>query len=166
MDNALSIVPFDDLAQELSEQEQQFLYQLEVVGIPVIRAAEISGIKSPYVLLKKSYIIAAREKYRSAVRGRTDFTRDDVIAGMKQAIDQASVLADPMSQIAGWREIAKLRGYDKAPSININLTGTIDQLRKQVQAMPTEKLLELAGDNNILDGDFYRVHEHARPDGE
>jgi hypothetical protein len=154
------LTPFEEIAPSLSEQEQMFLYQLEVVGLPVIRAAEIAGVNSPYYLLKKAHIVAAREQYREAVRGRTDFTREDVVFGLKEAIDQAKVLADPMAQIAGWREISKLKGYDKAPSISINLHGTIDQMRRQIQALPTEELMRLAGEN-VLDADFYRVTDDA-----
>lgn len=149
---------FEPLAEDLSEQEQMFLYQLEVIGLTAVRAAEIAGVKSPYFLLKKAHIVAAREKFREAVRGRTDFTREDVVAGMKKAIDQADILGDPMAQIAGWREISKLKGFDKIPNINIMLTGTIDQLKKQVQVLPTAQLLELAGENGLIDADFYRVH--------
>lgn len=160
MMDTTELVPFDELAPNLSEQEQMFLYQLEVVGLPVIRAAQIAGVASPYYLLKKAHIVAAREQYREAVRGRTDFTREDVVFGLKEAIDQAKVLADPMAQIAGWREIAKMKGFDKAPSININLHGTIDQMKRQIQSLPTEELMRLAGEN-VLDADFYRVSNGA-----
>ena len=98
---------FREVADNLSEEEQMFLYQLEVVGLPAVRAAEIAGVSSPYALLKKPHIVAGREQYRAAVRGRTDFTRDDIIAGFKVAIDQANVLGDPMAQIAGWRRVRR-----------------------------------------------------------
>lgn len=150
----------EDLASGLTAVEQMFLYQLEVVGLSVVRAAEVSGLKSPYAMLKKSYIIAAREQYRAAVQGRTDFTREDVVHGFKQAIDQAAILGDPMAQIAGWREIAKIKGYDKIPSVHINLTGTVEQVTKQVKSLSTARLIELAG-SEALDGDFYRVGDGA-----
>lgn len=151
---------FEDIAHELTPAEQMFLYQLEVVGMSVVRAAEVSGVKSPYPLLKKAYMIAAREQYRAAVQGRTDFTREDIVHGLKQAIDQASVLGDPMAQIAGWREIAKLKGFDKQTSVHIQLTGTVEQVTKQVKSMSTARLIELAG-HEALDGDFYRVGDGA-----
>lgn len=149
---------FEELVPELSEQELLFLYNVEVVGLPVQRAGELAGVKSPYYLLKKPHMVAAQQKFREAVRGSVDFTRDDVAFGFKEAIDQAKVLGDPMAQIAGWREIAKLKGYDKQPTININLNGSIEDFKKQLQSMPTEKLMELAG-VQVLDGDFYRVQK-------
>lgn len=156
MDTALAILPIDELTPDLSPQEQMFLYQLEVIGLPVLRAAEVAGVSSPYSVLKKPHIVSGREQYRRAVQGRTDFSREDIVAGMKAAIEQATILGDPMSQIAGWREIAKLKGYDKQPNVNINLTGTIDQVTRQLKALSTEQLAELAG-GQVLDADFYQV---------
>lgn len=158
--NQLAVLPIDELTPDLAPSEQAFLYQLEVVGLSVLRAGEVAGIKSPYNILKKPHIVAGREMYRRAVQGRTDFTRDDVIAGMKHAIDQAGVLGDPMAQIAGWREIAKLKGYDKAPNVNINLSGTVEQLTKQLKSLSTEQLLEMTG-QQVLDGAFYRINDDA-----
>lgn len=162
--DAAALTPFDDLTPDLTPEEQMFLYQLEVIGLHAQRAAEIAGLGSPYYHMKKPHMVAAREKLREAVRGRTDFSREDVVAGFKEAIDQAKVLADPMAQIAGWREIAKLRGYDKMPNININLTGDLEKLNRQMRELPTEQLMRMAGDN-VIDVDFYRVRDgNAVPD--
>lgn len=148
--------PLEEFAPDLTPSEQMLLYQLEVIGLPVSRAAEIAGVKSPYHVLKRPQVVAGREYYRRAVQGRTDFSRNDIIAGMKHAIDMAGILGEPMSQIAGWREIAKLKGFDKTPNVNINLNGSVEQVAKQLRSMPTEQLVELSG-NQVLDTDFYRV---------
>lgn len=157
---APSTTGFEDLAPDLTEQETLFLYHVEVVGLPVVRAGEISGIKSPHYVLKKPHMVAARQKFREAIRGDVDFSREDVIHGFKQAVDQASILGDPMAQIAGWREIAKIKGYDKQPVITLNLHATVEEFKKQLQNLPTDRLLELAG-SDVLDGDFYRVREQT-----
>ena len=41
--NALTTIPVDEISPDLSEQEQLFLYNLEVLGMPVARAAEVAG---------------------------------------------------------------------------------------------------------------------------
>lgn len=163
-DSATTPHGFEGLASELTEQETLFLYHVEIVGMPVVRAAEISGVKSPHYLLKKPHMVAARAKFRDSARGSVDFTRDDVVAGFKEAIDQAKILADPMAQIAGWREIAKIKGYDKQPNLVLNVHGTVEQFKKELQFLPTEQLLELAGDSNVIDADFYRVREDESAD--
>ena len=147
----------------LTDAESMFVYQMEVIGLPANRAAEVAGVASPYALLKRPHIIAAREQARLAVRGRTNFTRDDVVAGLKEAIDQAKILADPMAQIAGWREMAKILGFDKTPNVHLHMTGTIDNVRKQIAGMSTEELMRQMEDPIILDGDFYKVDDQETP---
>lgn len=147
----------------LSEPEAMFVYQLEVIGLSTARAAEVAGVNSPYAVLKKPHIVAAREQTRIAMRGRTNFTREDVIAGLKEAIDQAKVMADPMAQIAGWREMAKLLGFDKTPNVHLHLNGTVDQMRRQVSAMSSDELAQAMGNEGILDADFYRVDGEPEP---
>lgn len=145
---------------QLSDTEQMFIYQLEIIGMPVQRAAEVAGVNSPYALLKKPYIIAAREAARLSIRGRTNFTREDVIFGIHEAIDQAKILADPMAQIAGWREIGKLLGYDKTPNVNIHISGNAEQVKKQLQNLSSDELAKLSGED-VLDGDFYQVNDNG-----
>lgn len=152
-----ALLPFQDLAPDLTDQEQLLLYNIEVLGLSILRSADIAGVGAPYYVLKKPHMIAARAQYRDSVRGMVDFSRDDVIFGIKEAVDQAKTMADPMAQIAGWREIGKLKGFDKLPNINITLTGTVEDMRRQLQSMSTDALLRMAGEN-ILDADFYRVN--------
>jgi phage terminase small subunit len=102
-------------------------------------------------------VIAAREHMKVALRTRVDITREDVIAGLKDAVEQAVILADPTAQIAGWREIAKILGYDKTPNVNVHIQGTLDQVRKQFQGMSMEQLMAEAGMQGVIDADFYKV---------
>ena len=155
----LAIISPEGQALQLSETEQLFLYNLEVLGMSIPRASECANVSSPYYILKKPNVIAAREQLRVSMRGRTDFTREDVIAGMKEGIDLAKIIADPMAMVAGWREIAKLQGYDKESVINININGNAAQVQRQIQGMSTARLLELSGDSQILDGDFYEISD-------
>lgn len=153
----LAIISPEGQALELSETEQLFLYNLEVLGMSTPRASECANCPSPYYVLKKPNVIAAREQLRVSLRGRTDFTREDVIAGMKEGIDLAKIIADPMAMIAGWREVAKLQGFDKESVINININGSAAQVQRQIQGLSTAKLLELSGDSAVLDADFYEI---------
>lgn len=150
-----------DASLLLTEQEQMFVYQREVIGLSVNRAAEVAGVSAPYALMKKPHIIAAMDQTRLAIRGRTNFTREDIVAGLHEAVEQAKLLGDPMAQIAGWREMSKLLGYDKQVNVNLHLTGSVEQVQKQLAGMSMEQLLEQAGDTNVMDGDFYRVADKS-----
>lgn len=144
-------------AYGLDEQEQQLLYNVEVLGLSVKRAGTMAGVSNPQSVLQRSNVVAAREKIRAALRERVQITREDVIAGFKSAVDQAVILADPMAQIAGWREIAKVLGYDKTPNVNVHLQGTVEQVSRQMQGMTIQDLMREAGQLGVIDADFYQV---------
>lgn len=150
---------YDDYG--LDEQEQALLYNVEVLGLSVKRAGIVAGVEYPQQVLQRSNVMAAREKLRSALRERLQITREDVVTGIKNAIDQAVILADPMAQIAGWREIAKILGIDKTPNVNVHIQGTIEQVQKQLQGMSLDQLMKEAGSlGTTVDADFYRI-EHG-----
>lgn len=152
MDSPLALQEQSDL----SEEESRLLYNVEVLGLNVKRAGELAGVSSPNNVLKRAHVMVAQEQLRNALRVRVQITREDVIAGLKDAVDQAKILADPMAQIAGWREIAKILGYDKTPTINVHLSGSAAQIRQQVQQLSTQQLLEMSGNEKVIDADFYR----------
>ena len=112
-----------------------------------------------YEVMQRPHVVAARERLRVALRERVEITREDVIAGLKKAIDQAEILADPTAQIAGWREIAKLLGYDKTPNVNIHIQGSLEQIRQQYRQMPLDQLMAEAGMDGVIDADFVKVHD-------
>lgn len=152
---------YDDYG--LDEQEQQLLYNVEVLGLSVKRAGILANVSDPQAVLKRGNVMVAREKLRASLRERLEITREDVVNGFKAAIDQAVILADPMAQIAGWREIAKVLGIDKTPNVNVHIQGTLEQVQKQLQGMPLEQLMKEAGQiGHVVDADFYQVRDHDK----
>jgi hypothetical protein len=149
----------NDLTTTLSEQEQQFLYNLDVLGLTQQRAAEIAGVGAAAYVLKKPSVIAARETIRSSLRTRVNITKDDVIRGIKSAIDQAELLADPMAQIAGWREISKMLGYDAPREIKLVVSGDVKAARKQIAQLGDTDLVQLLEADSVIDADFYPVEK-------
>lgn len=141
----------------LSEAEQQFVYNIEVLGMTQQRAAEIAGVASPQHVLKRPDVVDAREKLRSVVRQRVEITKDDVIAGIKKAVDQADLLADPMAQIAGWREIAKMLGYDAPREVKITISADASLRKRQIAQLDDGELIELLGADDVIDAEFYEV---------
>lgn len=148
-----------DLTTTLSEQEQQFLYNLDVLGMTQQRAAEIAGIGTAAYVLKKPEVAAARETIRASLRARVDITKDDVLRGIQKAINQADLLADPMAQIAGWREISKMLGYDAPREIKITVSGDVKAVRKQIAQLDDTDLIQLLGADSVIDADFYPVEK-------
>jgi hypothetical protein len=83
-------------------------------------------------------------------------SRQDVIDGMKEAIEQAKLLAEPMAQIAGWREIAKMLGFYAPEVKEFRLTGSQEAKVKEMQRLTDDELLRLA-EGEVIEGESTRV---------
>lgn len=70
-------------------------------------------------------------------------TRDKVLQGFLDAIDQAKLISDPATQIAGWREIAKVCGFYAPEVKKIELTGTAKRIADRMASMTDEELLQI-----------------------
>lgn len=85
-------------------------------------------------------------------------TRDKVLQGMLDAIDDAKVLSDPMTQIVGWREIAKICGFYAPEVKKVEISGTGKQIVDRMRQLSDEELLAIA-EAEIIDGEFTEVKE-------
>lgn len=143
--------------QPLTESEEQFVYNLEVLGLTQQRAAQLAGVASPQEVLKRQDIVLARAKLRESVRARAAITKDDVVRGIKDAVDQAVLIADPMAQIAGWREIAKMLGYDAPREVHVTISSDVNQRRRQIAQLTDDALVEMLDASDVIDADFHEV---------
>lgn len=89
------------------------------------------------------------------MRASLEITRDDVIHGMREAVDRARLLGEPMTEITGWEKIAKLLGFEPAKRVDVNLNASIDATVSHVRRMSDADLVRLAGATDIIDGEFY-----------
>ena len=143
---------------ELTDAHRNLIYHIDVLGVSVKRAGELCGISAPYEVLKRPEVAAAREALQQASRRRVNITKDDVLLGIQDAIQDAKLVEDPMAQIAGWREISKMLGYDAPRKVTVVLEGPVAQQRKMLEQLSDSEIAQLV-DDNIIDGEFY-----VRPD--
>lgn len=146
--------------QALTEEQTKFLYFLDVVGVAVARACDLSGV-SPYdanKMLQDPDVAHARNVQKELTRHKTGFTREDVTEGIHDAVQQAKLLADPMSQIRGWTEIARINGLDAPKKVEIEITNVdANSPAEQLKYLSTEALAALVDEDRVIDVDFYRV---------
>lgn len=147
-----SLVP-----SHLTQDEAQFVYGVEVLGLPVRKAAELAGMS--LTKINDGHIMQAREAAKRELRGVTHITKDDVVFGVRDAIDRARLLAEPATEIKGWETISKLLGYDAPSKIDVNVRETVEVIQKQVRALPDAELVRMLGAGNVIDGQFYEVKE-------
>lgn len=113
------------------------------LGMSVVQAGKAAGLANPYDTMKAPRVreaIAAAHKRNQEI---ADIRRSDVIEGLKEAIDMARVLEDPISMIAGWREIAKVCGHyePKKAEVTVSFSGQIAIQR--LQQLPDDELLKV-----------------------
>ncbi len=137
------------------------LYQYceaRLMGMTPTQAAKHAGYADNSIATKnernpkvQSYLSSQREAMRRADR----ITRDDVINGFREAIEDAKLLSDPQAQIAGWREIGKMYGFYEPETKRIELTLNQQEQRRELELMAEDELLKLASDDpNMVDADF------------
>lgn len=142
----------------LTKEEQELVYNIEVLGMKPSRAAELAGIDDVYKVVQRPEIIAAKAKLRDAIRKQSEVTRADIIVGIKDAIALAGITGEPMAQIRGWVEIAALTGLDRPKRLEIGMAGSLNDKRKELAALPDAELLQIEG-ADVIDADFYVVSD-------
>lgn len=140
-----------------TNEEVNFVYNAEVLGLPTRKAAALAGLD--YRQTNAPHLLQARETTRNEMRGNLQVTKEDVTHGLKTAIDQARILADPMAQIAGWGALTKLHGLDAPSRVDINLNASVEVLTTQFRRMSDEDLVKSLGAGHVIDAEFYVANE-------
>lgn len=147
-DVANSVIPAG-----LTDDEANYVYNVEVLGLPPKKAAQLAGM--PPSKMYAGHVAQAREIARNAVRGSCQVTKEDVTFGMKEAIGRAQILADPLTEILGWEKLAKLHGLDAPQKIDINVSESIKVVQEHVRSVPDNELVRLLGAGDVIDVEFY-----------
>lgn len=143
----------------LTDEEANFVYNAEVLGLPMRKAASMAGM--PVSRAVKPHIVQARETVKRELRGNLGFTREDIVAGYQDAIGIARMQGDAVPMIAGWKETAKILGLDAPQRIDINLQASIEVQQAQIRTLSTEDLLKRLGAGDTIDGEFYDLGRQA-----
>lgn len=110
-------------------------------------------------LNKKPYVREALAKVYEENRAKAQVTRDEVLAGFREAINDAKLAGEPATQIKGWTEIGKMCGFYAPEKKELRFTGNMAALEDRLAGMSTEELLELAGQDTleVLEGEYEHV---------
>jgi hypothetical protein len=144
----------------LTEDEALYVYNVEVLQLPVKKAAQLAGMS--LVKINKPHIMQARDLAKRELRGNLQITKEDVVNGMHDAIGRARILAEPMTEIIGWEKIAKLLGFDQPVKIDINISQTVEALQKNVRNLDDAALVKALGADNIIDAEFYEIQGNRK----
>jgi len=85
-------------------------------------------------------------------------SREKVLKGFLEAIEQAKLMSEPMTQIAGWREIGKMCGYYAPEVKEININVGAKRVIGQLEVMSDRELLELIEkDSEVIEAEAVEV---------
>jgi len=147
----------ESLPVELTDDEASFIYHTEVLNMPG-RAAALQAGMAPHKMYA-AHVVQARELVRKQLATTLRVTKDDVMMGITDAINRARILAEPITEIAGWKEIAKMQGYYAPQKVDVNISASVEVLTDQVKRMSDQELLQNLGAGSVIDVEFYEVKE-------
>jgi hypothetical protein len=145
-----------DETSELTPQEERFLDAHVVMGMNLTRAGKLAGVDRPHALIKEPRIAAALQARMDHIQQRAAITREDIIMGIKDAVEQARVLGDPRTAIYGWTELHRMLGYDQPQRLKVELSDDAATMLHQMRLMTDAELLRHAT-IPALEAEFYEV---------
>lgn len=142
-------------ATSLTPEEAQLVYNLEVIGLPLGAAARTAGCPLQRAVLP--HVIAARALLKRELAKRMALTREDAVEGIRDAIHDAKLLADPTAQIKGWQAIAEMMGWNAPKKIDVEHSGLVEITQKNIRQLSDEELVKRLDASDVIDADFYPV---------
>lgn len=135
-------------------------------GKDIKTAGRLAGYSSKggafWAMTKQPHFRAYVKKLQLKNERMADMSRKRVLDGFLEAIEQAKMLAEPMTQIAGWRELAKMCGYYAPEVKTLNVNVSSQRLLTQLETLSDKDLLELIEqDSEVIEGEARELLEHA-----
>lgn len=93
--------------------------------------------------LQKPAIRQAIAALRSDNAARLDLTRQDVLAGILEAIEMARVMADPAAMLAGYRDLARMCGFNEPEVHRVEVSPGASAVVARFVAMTDDELAAL-----------------------
>lgn len=128
-------------------------------GLAPTAAARAAGYASAkiagYRLMQKDHIRKAIAIERALYVRASGMSKKRVMDGILGAIERAKQAGEPMTEISGWREVAKMCGYYEPVKhkLEVDVKGHI--VVQKLQTMSDADLLRLSeGDDSIIDAEF------------
>ena len=134
-----------DVNKPLTEKQKAFVHSW-AKGNTVGRACLDAGYADDglgYRMARQPNILKLKTELSAQYEADAQMDRKQVMEGLKEAIDMARLMSEPMAMIAGWREVGKMCGY-YAPvetKIKVDITGNVTMTR--LTQMTDAELLEL-----------------------
>jgi len=133
----------------LTEKQKQFVKhwaQGESITSASVRAGYNDGATIAYRMVRMPNILALKHEYEKKYEKEAQMSRALVLEGFKDAIAMATLMSEPMSMIAGWREIGKLCGYYAPVETRVKMSVEGSVVMERLSSLSDAELLEMVED--------------------
>lgn len=137
-------------AQRLTLRQQRFVDEFVLCG-NASEAARRAGYSEKTAgaiaaeNLQKPVILEAIRGARAQNAARLDLTRRDVLSGVLAAIEMAKAKADPATMLAGYRDLARMCGFNEPEAVRVAVAGSgAAVMAAKFVAMSDAELIALA----------------------
>lgn len=143
----------------LTREEAEFVRFYAVEGMTASAAAKMAGIEGVQgsSVLQRAVVRTAVQDAFAENAKRLDVGRDDVLRGMKEAIDMARTIGDPTAMIRGWSEVGKITGLYTVKT-ELNITTNDINSKTNMKKLSTQDLADLVTGkkqfSDVLEGEF------------
>ena len=140
-----------EILERLTPRQAQFVREY-VTGGNAAEAARRAGYSERTAkaiaceLLTKPDLQEAIQALQAQNAAQWDVTRKDVIAGVLEAVAMARAQGEPMAMIAGYRELARMMGFNapEAHRVEVATPGAASAMLSKLAAMSDADLAALA----------------------
>lgn len=94
-------------------------------------------------LLKNVYVQQALKARQMIDAARLSLRREDVLAGLLEAVEQARTQRNPMAMISGLRELGRMMGFYAVETKRVEFNVEGQAIQCQMSAMSDAELLSL-----------------------
>lgn len=158
-------MPSTDVEQISEELKQTKLLEGKIIyGMTTREAAYFSGYSYGQAqrLLKTEKLVEQANALKKQLEHKYEITRDRVVQGMVDAVERAKIYGDVKTELNAWKELGKMHGHYAPSEHRIHISKDAARLERELQELPTHKLLELASasgnwQNEAIDAEFTEV---------
>ena len=148
----------------LTEMQRQFVVYHVDHGMTQTAAARAAGFAQPGTaanqMMQHPKIERAIAERRAEYAAASQVTKKKVIDGFLESIEMAKIKADPLTMIAGWREVGKMCGFYEPTKTKIEVSVQGKVLIERLNTLSDAELLQIAeGDPTILEGEVRVIDE-------
>jgi len=127
-------------------EKQRLFVQAWAEGNSLTVSAKRAGYttdKLSYRLARMPNILALKHEYEKKYERAAQMSRAKVLEGFKDSIAMATLMSEPMTMIAGWREIGRLCGYYAPVETRVKMDVTGEVTMNRLSTLSDAELLEM-----------------------